>query len=522
MRIFQHLFFYFLLTTTNLWVDIEGLKYNLENSIGLTRSDFPKDFMFGAASSAYQIEGSANTNGRKPSIWDTFTKQNSIKILDHSSGDVAEDFYHRYKEDITLMKEIGFNSFRFSISWSRILPNGRVGGGVNKEGVKFYNSLIDQLLSQGIEPFVTLFHWDLPQNLEDEYGGFLSSKIVDDYRDYAEFCFQNFGDRVKYWVTLNEPNYFSCYGYATGDGAPGRCSDYIGNCSTGNSATEPYLVIHHMILCHATAVQLYRQRYQASQNGKIGIVVTTFWKVPKFNTSANRKAASRALDFTIGWTMQPLTYGEYPKSMRRMLGNRLPRFTKEESKLIKGSLEFVGINYYTARYVQHSTHSSFTSNLSYTSDPHVTESVDKNGIPIGEECGSSWLYIYPQGLEELLLHVKRKYQNPPIFITENGMDDISSMPMNNSLIDNTRIKYHYLHLSSLFHAIKKGVDVRGYYIWSFMDDFEWKVGYTVRFGITYIDFENGLTRILKASAFWFKNFLQHPNVTIPFSFVSSE
>ncbi|KAF2319351.1 hypothetical protein GH714_014968 [Hevea brasiliensis] len=448
----------------------------LHNSIALSRSSFPNDFMFGAATSAYQIEGAANTDGRKPSIWDTFTKEHPEKISDHSSGDVAEDFYHRYKEDIAVIKEIGLNSFRFSISWPRVLPFGRVSAGVNPEGVNFYNSMINELLSNGIEPFITLFHWDLPQALQDEYGGFLSPKIVDDYRDYVDFCFEEFGDRVKYWVSLNEPNYFSCFGYALGATAPGRCSNYIGNCRNGNSATEPYIVIHHMILCHATALKLYRQKYQASQKGTIGIIVTAFWKEPKFDTIASRKAASRGLDFTIGWLLHPLTYGDYPESMRTLVGDRLPKFTEEQSQMIKGCIEFVGVNYYTARYVDEST-SSTSVNLSYTTDSQVIESTEKNGIPIGQQAGSTWIYVYPEGLREMVFYIKRNYNDPAIYITENG------------------------------------ADVRGYYVWSFLDDFEWEFGYTFRYGLTYIDYTNGLKRIPKSSAFWFQNFLHGENVT---------
>ncbi|XP_021686665.2 beta-glucosidase 17 isoform X2 [Hevea brasiliensis] len=499
----------FFLLSSCLWGSADGFQSYLHNSIALSRSSFPKDFMFGAATSAYQIEGAANTDGRKPSIWDTFTKEHPEKISDHSSGDVAEDFYHRYKEDIAVIKEIGLNSFRFSISWPRVLPFGRVSAGVNPEGVNFYNSMINELLSNGIEPFITLFHWDLPQALQDEYGGFLSPKIVDDYRDYVDFCFEEFGDRVKYWVSLNEPNYFSCFGYALGATAPGRCSNYIGNCRNGNSATEPYIVIHHMILCHASALKLYRLKYQASQKGTIGIIVTAFWKEPKFDTIASRKAASRGLDFTIGWLLHPLTYGDYPESMRTLVGDRLPKFTEEQSQMIKGCIEFVGVNYYTARYVDEST-SSTSVNLSYTTDSQVIESTEKNGIPIGQQAGSTWIYIYPEGLREMVFYIKRNYNDPSIYITEN---DNYSMSINDLLNDSLRIKYHYLHLSYLLQAIKEGADVRGYYVWSFLDDFEWEFGYTFRYGLTYIDYTNGLKRIPKSSAFWFQNFLHGENVT---------
>ncbi|KAH7544823.1 hypothetical protein FEM48_Zijuj01G0027100 [Ziziphus jujuba var. spinosa] len=391
------------------------------------------------------------------------TLSRTKKILDHSSGIIADEFYYQYKEDIALLKDIGFDSFRFSISWSRVLPRGRITGGVNQEGVKFYNNLIDQLLSNGIKPLVTLFHWDLPQALDDEYGGFLSPNIVNDYRDYAEFCFREFGDRVKTWITLNEPNYFSSDGYASGFRAPGRCSKYIGNCTAGNSATEPYLVAHHLILAHATAVQLYRHKYQAFQKGSIGITIGSEWMVPKFQTVECIKAASRAMDFIFGWIVHPVTYGEYPKTMRSLVGNRLPKFTEAESKMIKGSFDFIGANYYTASYAEADSSFSTITNPSYTTDMNVT-----------------------------LTRV---------------IDD-TNVALKDKLNDSIRISYHHQHLSHVLKAIKGGADVRGYYVWSFLDNFEWELGYTVRFGLVYIDYKNKLQRYMKNSARWFKNFLQ--------------
>ncbi|KAL5760546.1 hypothetical protein ACOSQ2_019384 [Xanthoceras sorbifolium] len=489
-----------------------------ETDQSLNRNSFPESFIFGTGSSSYQYEGAAYLHGKAPSIWDTFTSLHPEKILDHSNGNVADNFYHYYKEDIALMKEIGLDSFRFSLSWSRILPQGKISGGVNQQGVDFYNFLIDELVSNGIKPFVTLFHWDLPQTLEDEYGGFLSPKIVKDFGEYADFCFKEFGDRVKYWVTVNEPESFSKSGYATGTKAPGRCSNYIGNCLEGNSATEPYIVTHHLILCHANSVKVYRQNYQASQKGLIGISFYSMWTVPKYQTVASKKAASRALDFIFGWIFQPITYGSYPKTMRSMLGDRLPKFTKSESEMVKGSIDFLGYNYYTAYYAEDVTTTSYSSvNLSFTTDSHVNLTWEKNGIPIGERTGSDWLYIYPKGIRDILLYIKRKYNSPPIYITENGMGDVntSSWPINKALNDSLRIKYHSLHLSYILEAIREGVDVRGYYAWSFLDNFEWDSGYTYRFGFVYIDYKDKLKRYLKSSALWFKNFLQkEKNTTI--------
>lgn len=459
-----------------------------------------------------QYEGAAHTEGRTPSVWDTFAANQPEKILDRSNGDVADNFYFRYKEDIALVKQVGFDSLRFSISWSRILPHGNISGGVNQQGVDFYNDLIDELISNGLKPFVTLFHWDTPQALEDEYGGFLSPKIVKDFGDFADLCFREFGDRVKHWITLNEPETFCESGYAKGTKAPGRCSNYIGNCPAGNSATEPYVAAHHLILSHATAVKLYRQNYQASQNGLIGITISSIWAVPKFQTVASKKAASRVIDFIFGWIFSPITYGSYPKSMQHLVGNRLPKFTKSQAEMVKGSVDFLGLNYYTANYADEVTSFSNTS-LSYTTDSRVNRTKEKNGFPIGQPTGSDWLYIYPRGIRELLLYLKKKYNPPPIYITENGMGDVNSLswPINYALNDTVRVNYYSDHLSYLLEAIKEGVDVRGYFAWSFLDNFEWEDGYTNRFGITYVDYRDGLKRSLKNSALWFKNFLQNQN-----------
>ncbi|CAL9003918.1 unnamed protein product [Prunus brigantina] len=481
------------------------------DSMPFNRTSFPAGFVFGAGSAAYQSEGAALTHGRGLSIWDTFIRKHPEKISDGSNGDVANDFYHHYKEDVKLIKKIGLDSFRFSISWSRILPKGTVKGGVNQEGVKFYNNLIDELLSNGIAPFVTLFHWDLPQTLEDEYDGFLSPKIVDDFQDYANFCFKTFGDRVKHWVTLNEPVTYCVNGYNGGSYAPGRCSSYVGNCTAGNSATEPYIVGHHLLLAHAYAVKLYRDKYQAFQKGQIGISVVTFWYLPKSGTAASKRAASKALDFILGWFTHPVTFGEYPQSMRSSVGDRLPKFSVAELKLLKGSIDFLGVNYYTASYADPPSLSAATStvNQSFYGDMDISLSTDKNGVPLGTPTALSWLHIYPKGIRELMLHIKEKYNNPEIYITENGVGDAnnSSLPIKTVLKDSTRIRYHYLHLSYLSEAIKEGVKVKGYFAWAFADVYEWNSGYTVRFGLAYVDYKNKFKRTLKYSAYWFKMFL---------------
>ncbi|KAI9169439.1 hypothetical protein LWI28_012343 [Acer negundo] len=480
-------------------------------SMPFNRSLFPADFTFGAGSAAYQSEGAASIDGRGPSIWDTFTKNHPEKIWDRKSGEVADDFYHRYKDDIQIMKRLGLNSFRFSMSWSRLLPKGKLSGGVNPLGVKFYNNVINELLANGLTPFVTLFHWDLPQALEDEYAGFLSSKIVKDFQDYSDFCFKTFGDRVKHWATMNEPYSYSNNGYNGGTFAPGRCSTYMGNCTAGDSSTEPYIVAHNLLLSHAVAVKIYKTKYQAYQKGQIGITIVTNWFIPKSaNSVADQNAVYRMLDFLFGWFADPIIHGDYPKTMRTLVGNRLPKFTAAQSNMLKGSIDFLGVNYYTTNYAAHTLH-AVKVNMSYSTDPQVTPSTALNGIPIGTPTPLSWLFIYPKGIKELMLYIKDKYNNPPIYITENGLADANneSLSIEEALKDGLRIKYYHLHLSNLLDAIKEGVNVKGYYGWSFFDDFEWDAGYTVRFGMIYVDYKNNLKRYLKYSAYWFQRFLLH-------------
>ncbi|KAL8136426.1 hypothetical protein V2J09_002427 [Rumex salicifolius] len=474
MAVIQAFLLFFLLGITSKQAAAAAATSNF------TRKVFPSDFIFGAGSSAYQYEGAAYTDGKGPSVWDTSIKNNPDKISDRSNGDVAEDFYHRYKEDVKLMKEIGLDSFRFSISWSRILPRGKISGGVNKLGIQFYNNLINYLLANGIKPFVTIMHYDTPQALMDEYQGFLSSKIVDDYVAYADLVFREFGDRVKYWVTFNEPNVMGYYGYATGAHAPFRCSTYVGNCTAGNSGTEPYIVAHNLLLSHAAAVELYRHKYQAKQKGKMGITIATHWIMPINNTLSSQNAASRALDFLFGWFVEPVTFGDYPKTMRSIVG-----------KL-------------------NDPDSSNPLQLSYTTDWQTSLTPEKDGKLIGDATALDWLYVYPKGIMDLMLHIKKKYNNPAVMITENGMAELSNstLPIEEALKDRVRMNYHSRHIAYLSKAIEAGAKVKGYYAWSFLDDFEWDVGFTLRFGLIYVDYKDNLKRYKKRSAVWYQRFLK--------------
>nr|CAH66810.1 OSIGBa0135C13.5 [Oryza sativa] len=499
----------------------------------ISRRSFPKGFIFGTSSSSYQFEGAAAKGGRGPSIWDTFTHQYPDKITDKSNGDGACNSYHLYKEDVRIMKEMGMDAYRFSISWSRILPNGSLSGGVNREGINYYNNLINELLSKEVQPFATLFHFDTPQALEDKYKGFLSPNIINDYKDYAEICFKEFGDRVKHWITFNEPWNFCSMGYASGTMAPGRCSSWEkGKCRVGDSGREPYTACHHQLLAHAETVRLYKEKYQfteeairqspfirdnnlnqrsakALQKGRIGIILNSEWFVPFSQSKSSNDAARRVLDFMLGWFMDPLIRGDYPLSMRELVGNRLPEFSKEQSEMVKGAFDFIGLNYYASSYADNDP-PSYGHNNSYNTDSHAKITGSRNGIPIGPQAASFWFYIYPEGLRELLLHIKENYGNPTIYITENGVDEINNktMRLKEALKDDIRIEYYHKHLLALLSAMRDGANVKGYFAWSLLDNFEWSEGYTVRFGINFVDYDNGMKRYPKNSARWFKKFLR--------------
>ncbi|KAL0320695.1 UNVERIFIED_CONTAM: Beta-glucosidase 18 [Sesamum radiatum] len=270
-----------------------------EEQVDMKRSDFPHGFLFGAATSAYQIEGAVLEDGKSLNNWDVFCRIQG-SIADGRNGDVADDHYHRYMEDIEIMHSLGLTAYRFSISWSRVLPRGRYGG-VNQAAVSFYNSIIDNLLLRGIEPFVTIFHNEYPQELEDRFGGWLSPLMQEEFLHFAETCFNNFADRVKYWMTINEPNLTSEMSYERATYPPARCSPPFGHCASGNSDVEPLIAVHNMLLAHAKAAKLYRERFKLKVNGVIGITVLAFMYTPLTEDEADKEAADRALAFNVAW-----------------------------------------------------------------------------------------------------------------------------------------------------------------------------------------------------------------------------
>ncbi|KAF9232851.1 glycoside hydrolase family 1 protein [Melanogaster broomeanus] len=430
----------------------------------------PKDFIWGFATASFQVEGSTNVDGRGKSIWDDFSKQPG-KTLDGRDGDVATDSYRLWKEDIALLAQYGVKSYRFSISWSRIIPLGGRNDPLNAKGIQFYSNFIDALLEHEIVPFVTLYHWDLPQALYDRYGGWLNKdEIVQDYVRYARVCFEAFGDRVRHWITMNEPWCISILGYGRGVFAPGRSSDRVRS-PEGNSSTEPWIVGHNVILSHAYAVKLYREEYKPTQKGQIGVTLNGDWTIPYDNSPQSMHAFDPIL-YCQGWFADPIYLGHYPDYMKQMLRDRLPEFTPEELIVVKGSSDFYGMNTYTTNLCKAGGHD------------------EPDGTQLGKQAHCSWLQDYPQGFRDLLNYLWKRYKLP-IYVTENGF-----APVKEALQDHDRVNYFKGTTMALKAPFSKtALIVRAYFPWSrysllaSLDNFEWADGYTTRFGVTYVDYE---------------------------------
>ncbi|XP_017414558.2 hydroxyisourate hydrolase isoform X2 [Vigna angularis] len=464
------------------------------------RDDFPADFVFGSGTSAYQVEGAANEEGRSDSIWDTFAHAGHGH---GGNGDVACDGYHKYNEDVRLMVDTGLEAYRFSISWSRLLPNGR--GPVNPKGLQYYNNLINQLITNGIQPHVSLHHYDLPQVLEDEYGGWVSRDIIRDFTDYADVCFREFGDRVLYWTTVSEPNVFSVGGYDQGTCPPQRCSPpfcFIKS-NRGNSTYEPYLAIHHILLAHSSVVRLYRRKYSNKQHGFVGISIFLFGLLPQTNTEKDRAATQRVRDFLVGWVMEPLQYGDYPISMKKNAGERIPAFTTRESEQLKGSFDFIGLIHYT--------NVNITDNSDVLKNQLRDFGADMAANTRSDMFSNEEYPIAPWVMREELNKFKLLYGNPPIFIHENGQ----RTPSNSSLQDVSRVKYLHEYIGGVLDALRDGVNIKGYFSWSFMDLYELLEGYEATYGLYYVDRDDPeLKRHPKLSAKWYSRLLKNRSTSI--------
>ncbi|RMZ87165.1 hypothetical protein DV736_g5612, partial [Chaetothyriales sp. CBS 134916] len=467
------------------------------------RRGLPGDFLWGFATAAYQVEGAVESDGRGPSIWDTFCRIPG-KIMDNSSGDIACDSYNRTAEDIGLLKQTGAKAYRFSISWSRIIPLGGRNDPVNGAGIKHYQKFVDDLLDADIVPFVTIFHWDLPAELYKRYEGFLNKdEFVADFTRYSRVLFESL-PKVKHWITFNEPFCSTILGHHSGKFAPGRTSDRAIS-PVGNSSTEPWIVGHSILIAHAQAAKIYRDEFKPKKGGQIGITLNGDWAEPwDPHDPEDVKACNRRLEFAICWFADPIYFGHYPQSMTDQLGDRLPTFTPEESALVKGSNDFYGMNHYTANYIKHKPITTIAPALNdYSGNLEILQH-DKTGIAIGPETQSSWLRPCAPGFRKLLKWLSNRYGNPPFYVTENGtsIKGEDKLPTRAQILqDDFRVAYFHSYIAAMAEAVAEdGVDCRG--------NFEWAEGYETRFGVTYVDFEHREKRHLKKSALALKGIFE--------------
>ncbi|KXJ90360.1 glycoside hydrolase superfamily [Microdochium bolleyi] len=463
----------------------------------------PPDFQLGFATASYQIEGAVATDGRGPSIWDTFSHQTPTRTK-NANGDIACDHYNRLDEDLDLLKQYGADAYRFSISWSRVIPDGGRDDPVNEAGVDFYNRVIDGCLRRGITPWATLYHWDLPQALHDRYGGWLDVEQSQlDFERYARLCFERFGDRVKNWITLNEPWIVSIFGYATGINAPGRATKNINpQASDGDTTTEPWIVGKALIMSHARATAAYNRDFRQVQRGQIGISLNGDYYEPWDPADPrDTEAAERRMQFHIGWFANPIfLQQDYPACMRVRLKDRLPAFSAADMELLRAAeCDFYGMNYYTSQYARHRAtpplDTDFIGNLDELQS-------NKAGDPVGTESGLPWLRSCPALFRKHLARTHRLY-GKPIYITENGCPcpGEEAMTREQSVDDGYRQEYFRDHLDAIGRAVgEDGAVVAGYFAWSLMDNLEWSDGYGPRFGVTFTDYET-LERTPKRSAF---------------------
>lgn len=430
-------------------------------------SEFPRDFLWGCATSAYQIEGSPLADGAGPSIWHRFTRTPGL-VRDGDSGDVACDHYRRYADDVKLMQRLGLNSYRFSIAWGRVMPEGK--GRVNAGGLDFYERLVDALLEAGIQPMATLYHWDLPAALDDR-GGWLNPDIAGWFADYASAVYRRLDDRIKLWATLNEPWVVTDGGYLHGALAPGHKNRF-----------EAPLASHHLMRAHGAAVQAYR----ATGKHQIGLVVNIEPKYPASDSAADLAATRRADAYMNRQYLDPALLGHYPPEMKEIFGEAWPDWPAEDFALIRQPLDFIGLNYYTRSVTRHDD-ASWPLYAGGVRQPQATYS----------ETG--W-EVFPQGLTDTLNWIRERYGNPPLYITENGSAfyDPPVAP-GDELPDPLRVDYLDKHLRAVQQARADGCDIRGYYAWSLLDNFEWSLGYSKRFGIVHVDFATQ-KRTLKSSA----------------------
>jgi beta-glucosidase len=465
-------------------LDNHKLKSLLKRESMKTDISFPKDFIWGTASSAYQIEGAWNEDGKGPSIWDSFTHTPG-KIDNNENGDIAIDHYHRWKEDIRMMAELGLKTYRFSTSWTRIFPEGM--GKVNLKGVDFYDRLIDELLRNKIEPYLCLYHWDLPQIMQDK-GGWPTRKIAEYFADYAGFMSEKFSDRVRQWITHNEPFVTAGAGYFLGEHAPGI-----------KEPISAIKAIHHLLLSHGLATQAIHSA--SKQPVKVGIVLNLSPIHPATSSKKDVEAARRFDMIQNRAFLDPLLLGTSPITEMKLINKLVGSIIKPGDLELINQLDFLGVNYYTRTVMKH--------------DPKFPIFATSQIHPVGNEYSGMW-EIYPEGLSELLINIWEKYNPrmnsthcmPELLVTENGIPVPDGVDFDGKIRDERRIRYLENHIHQVHKAIQRGVPVKGYFVWSFMDNFEWVLGYEKRFGLVFVDFKTQ-KRTIKESGYWFAKVIEN-------------
>ena len=430
---------------------------------------FPRGFLLGTASAAYQIEGAVAEDGKGPSIWDTYSHTPG-KIEDGTNGDRACDHYHRFEEDVELMKKLGVNAYRFSISWPRVLPRGK--GKINNKGLQFYSNLVDALLDAGITPFVTLYHFDLPQALQDE-GGWLRRGIVDDFEAFVDAVSVELGSRVKHWVTFNEPWELAWQGYVTGEDAPGL--------RLGNDAALK--ASHNVLLAHGAAVRALRDN---TTDAEVGMVLHLNMVEPASERSEDIAAARRWELCQNRWYMDAIYREGYPAEMTKLYGRDAPEVIPGDMELIQEHIDFLGVNNYRRSVV-----------AAGTDLPPVNM---KRVSPPGEYTDMGW-EVHPEGLYKILKWVHANYPVPSIYVTENGAAFRDEVTPDRKIHDVKRLGYLKEHIRQAHRAMREGVPLRGYFAWSTLDNFEWAYGYSKRFGVIHVDFETQ-RRTIKDSGYF--------------------
>jgi len=449
----------------------------------MTTISFPSDFLWGTSASAYQIEGAYNQDGKGESIWDRFVRGDA-HVLNHHTGDIACDHYYRMPQDVALFKELGIPCYSFTISWTRILPEGR--GQVNEKGLDFYDRLVDALLEAGIRPKGTLYHWDFPQQLQD-LGGWPNRDSVDWFGDYAQIVFDKLADRVDMWATHNEPWVAAFLGYATGLHAPGIC-DY----------SQAYQTAHHMLMAHGKAVQIFRQE---GHDGRIGLILNLNGLIPNNDSEEDRAATQRVHDETHALFLDPVFNGKYPQALFDFIGTHQPKVQDGDLELIHQPIDFLGLNYYNTDLVAFDIYAGLNKARII---PYSAAGWGRTEMNWG---------IHPAGIKGEVLYIKENYGNPDIYITENGCAMPDEPDKNGFVADWDRIRYIKAHLHALHEAIEEGVNLKGYFVWSIFDNFEWERGYGPRFGLVRVDYET-LERIPKQSAYWYRDLIANNAITL--------